>query len=406
MSRRLRDVATIYYGKSPADVLDQDGDVPVIGTGGKYQQACRSLFSGPAVVVPRKGSLGNPQYVEGEFWPSDTTFAVLPSQGNDARWIYYSLDRFDLTRLNEATGVPSISRDWLYKMPLGDSEPQQQRRIAEILSTVDEAIEQTEKLIAKHQQIKAGLMYDLFTRGVSPDGHLRPPHTECPNLYKDSPLGPIPKEWEFRTVDELLAQTANPIRSGPFGSALLKEELVEEGVPLLGIDNVFSERFVGEFRRFVTWRKYQELQRYAVSPGDVMITIMGTVGRCCLVPDGLGPAVSSKHLWTMTFDATRVLPLLVCWQMNYAHWVRDWFGKHAQGAVMSAIQSSTLRTLTLPVPKLAEQEQMCERCFSITAQIRSEEEQQAKLELVKRGLMHGLLTGEVPVPIPEADDDG
>jgi len=76
----------------------------------------------------------------------------------------------------------------------------QQERIAEILSTVDEAIEGTEKLIAKHQQIKAGLMHDLFTRGLTPDGHLRPPHTERPDLYKDSPLGPIPKEWEVQRL--------------------------------------------------------------------------------------------------------------------------------------------------------------------------------------------------------------
>lgn len=404
MSRRLREVAAIHYGKSPAKVLDQDGDVPVIGTGGKYEQASKSLFSGPAVVVPRKGSLGNPQYVEGDFWPSDTTFAVLPNHGTDARWLYYSLDRFDLTRLNEATGVPSISREWLYKMPLGDHEPEQQRRIAEILSTVDEAIEGTEKLIAKHQQIKAGLMYDLFTRGLAPDGHLRSPYTEAPHLYKDSPLGPIPKEWGYDSVEELLASTGDPIRSGPFGSALLKEELVEDGVPLLGIDNVFSERFVGDFRRFVTLQKYQELQRYEVFPRDVMITIMGTVGRCCLVPDGLGQALSSKHLWTMTFDTERILPELVCWQLNYAPWVKAWFDKHAQGAVMSAIQSSTLRSLTLPIPEMEEQERIRERYSGSTSLIRSESDDLAKLTLLKHGLMHDLLTGEVEVPIPEAAD--
>ena len=61
----------------------------------------------------------------------------------------------------------------------------QQRHIAEILSTVDEAIEQTEALIAKTQQIKAGLMHDLFTRGVTPEGHLRPPREEAPQLYKE-----------------------------------------------------------------------------------------------------------------------------------------------------------------------------------------------------------------------------
>ncbi len=117
---------------------------------------------------------------------------------------------------------------------------------------MDEAIEQTEALIVKYQQIKAGLMHDLFTRGVTPNGKLRPPRSEAPQLYKKSPLGWIPKEWDYQTLDDLLAKTACPMRSGPFGSALLKDELTEEGIPLLGIDNVLSERFIPKYRRFVT----------------------------------------------------------------------------------------------------------------------------------------------------------
>jgi len=76
-----------------------------------------------------------------------------------------------------------------------------QERIAEILSTIDEAIEQTEALIAKTQQIKAGLMLDLFTRGVTADGRLRPPREEAPQLYKESPLGWIPKDWGCEGID-------------------------------------------------------------------------------------------------------------------------------------------------------------------------------------------------------------
>ena len=361
------------------------------------------VSQGALLIVTRTG-VGKLAIAPCDIAVSQDVTGAYPNQNRvDVNFLYQRMRTgvLDLAKLNQGTSINGIVRRDLVEYPLRLPDLPVQRRIAEILSTVDEAIEGTVKLIAKHQQIKAGLMHDLFTRGLTPDGKLRPPHTERPDLYKDSPLGPIPKEWEHRTVDELLADTANPIRSGPFGSALLKEELVEEGVPLLGIDNVFTERFVDEFQRFVAWQKYQELHRYAVLPGDVIITIMGTVGRCCLVPDELGPALSSKHLWTMTFDTDRVLPVLVCWQLNRAPWVRSWFGKHAQGAVMSAIQSSTLRTLTLPVPKLAEQERMCERYSSITAQIRSEEEQQAKLELVKRGLMHDLLTGEVEVPVAE-----
>jgi type I restriction enzyme S subunit len=397
MRRPLRDLADVHYGKSPSEVVHEDGLIPVVGTGGVYGHAMRPLFQGPAVVVPRKGSLGNPQYMSGPFWAVDTTYAVLPKKGVEARWLHYNLDLFDLTKLNEATGVPSISRDWLYKVEFEDPGEASQQRIAEILSTVDEAIEQTESLIAKTQQIKAGLMHDLFTRGVTSDGQLRPPREEAPQLYKESPLGWIPKEWDCETLDSLLAPIACPMRSGPFGSALLKEELVENGIPLLGIDNVFTEAFVTEYRRFVTPHKFVELSRYAVLPGDLIITIMGTVGRCCVVPEDIGQALSSKHLWTITLDRNKILPELVCWQLNYAPWVKSWFARQSQGAVMDAIQSSTLRTLRLPAPPPSEQLLLRDRYVALQTRLSQEDESLRKLAKIKRGLMQDLLSGAVPV---------
>ena len=203
MSKPLRDLADVYYGKSPNAVVSAESTIPIIGTGGVYGRANRAMYQGPAVVVPRKGSLGNPQFIGEPFWPADTTYAVLPKPKVDAKWLYYSLAAFDLTKLNEATGVPSINRDWLYRIKLGSDEFDGQRRIAEILSTVDEAIEQTEALIAKYQQIKAGLMHDLFTRGVTPDGHLRSTYKQAPHLYRESSLGWIPKEWEVEKLGSL-----------------------------------------------------------------------------------------------------------------------------------------------------------------------------------------------------------
>ena len=192
------------------------------------------------------------------------------------------------------------------------------------------------------------------------------------------------------------------MRSGPFGSALLKDELVENGIPFLGIDNVFAECFVPIFRRFLPRQKFIELIRYAVFPGDVIITIMGTVGRCCVVPDHVAEALSSKHLWTMTFDVSRVLPELVCWQLNHARWVKDWFARYSQGAVMDAIQSSTLRSLRLPVPKIDEQKLILDRYWRCTRRIEMEETHAAKLLQEKHGLMHDLLTGRVRVKVGES----
>lgn len=321
-------------------------------------------------------------------------------------FLYYLLClpeyRSHMLRIARGTTVLMLDMHAIKRIPIRAPKAKaEQDRIAEILSTLDEAIEQTEALIAKHQQIKAGLMHDLFTRGVTPEGQLRPTREQAPGLYKESPLGWIPMEWECQTIDQLLAKTACPMRSGPFGSALLKDELVEEGIPFLGIDNIFAERFEPTFHRFVSKWKFHELIRYSVFPRDVIITIMGTVGRSCVVPENITEALSSKHLWTMTFNAEQVFPELVCWQLNHARWVKDWFARQSQGAVMEAIQSSTLRNLKLPVPPIEEQRQILDRYRLSSQRIQAEEEHFAKLHQQKHGLMHDLLTDRVSVPMTE-----
>lgn len=298
------------------------------------------------------------------------------------------------------TGVPHVPKDLgkilQVKFP---AARQEQQKIVHILQTIDQAIEKTEQLIEKYQQIKAGLMHDLFTRGIGADGKLRQLRTKAPELYHETPIGWIPKEWQCLSLEKLLADVPNNLRSGPFGSALLKSELVEDGIPFLGIDNIHVERFESNFRRFVSERKFNELAKYAVRPRDVIITIMGTVGRAAVVPSDIDRALSSKHLWTMTFDQTLAIPELICWQLNFSAWVKSWFRRETQGGIMDAIQSKTLRTLLIPVPDIAEQKEIYKRYERMVAKLRCEEARLRKLKEQKSGLMHDLLTGKVPVSV-------
>jgi len=277
------------------------------------------------------------------------------------------------------------------------------KKVINILQTIDEAIEKTEALIEKYGQIKAGTMHDLFTRGLTPDGKLRPPRDQAPDLYQETPIGWIPKIWRHDELGNLLASTAYNLRSGPFGSALLKSELVEDGIPLLGIDNIHVEQFVTTYGRFVSENKFNELIKYAVKPRDVIITIMGTVGRSAVVPEEVGRALSSKHLWTMTLNQNVVIPELICWQLNFSSWVKASFRRETQGGIMDAIQSRTLRTLKLPVPPMPEQSLIFDRYNALSSVIRSESKRLLKLKLQRSGLMHDLLTGEVEVKIDEVE---
>jgi type I restriction enzyme S subunit len=389
---------------------DIKGKIPYYGANGLQGYIDKFIFDEPLILLAEDGGYFD-EYesrpiayrVSGKSWVNNHAHILRTKVGGSFSqdFVFYCLEHKNITPFIKGGTRAKLNQAELREILIPKPPELIQRRIAEILSTVDEAIEQTEALIAKYQQIKAGLMHDLFTRGVTSDGHLRPTRAQAPHLYKDSPLGWIPKEWECLTIEDLLAKTFSPMRSGPFGSALLKDELIEDGIPFLGIDNVYAERFVPIYRRFISHQKFVELIRYAVFPGDVIITIMGTVGRCCVVPDYVTGALSSKHLWTMTFDDSRIFPELVCWQLNSARWVKDWFARYSQGAVMEAIQSSTLRSLQLPVPKIDEQELIVSRYRGCTHLIEMEETHVAKLQQEKHGLMHDLLTGRVRVNVAE-----
>lgn len=332
----------------------------------------------------------------------DITGIYIDPQKADTRFIYYLLSREldELKKLNQGTSINGIVRaDLENHQVLIPRSRKVQKRLVSIFQSIDTAIEKTEALIAKHQQIKAGLMHDLFTRGVLPNGQLRPPRSEAPELYQETVAGWIPKEWGLSRLETLLALMPNNIRSGPFGSALLKHELVEDGIPFLGIDNIHSERFEPTFHRFVSERKFRELSKYRVRPRDVVITIMGTVGRCCVIPSDLDVALSSKHLWTMTFDLEKVIPELICWQLNHGVWALAWFRRAMQGGIMDAIQSSTLRTLELPVPGIEEQQLIYARYVKVVERMQQEVQQLEKLQKQKLGLMQDLLTGKVAVPM-------
>ncbi|MBU4010630.1 MAG: restriction endonuclease subunit S, partial [Proteobacteria bacterium] len=140
-----------------------------------------------------------------------TEFHVLRNKQNgDACFIYQILQSPDFrlkaeARMTGSAGQKRVPSDFFdfYKTFIPTSLAEQ-RKIARILSTVDAVIEKTEAAIAKYKAIKAGMMRDLFTRGIDlATGKLRPSYEDAPELYKESELGWVPKEWEAVRIDEI-----------------------------------------------------------------------------------------------------------------------------------------------------------------------------------------------------------
>ncbi len=390
----------------PQDI--PDGVIDVTSVARVAEQTAQGLvrhrLQAGDVVFSRRGDLSRCALVEASQtgWLCGTGCLLLrpgrsPMSGAFVSRIYrHHAIQSRIAGVAVGTTMANLNTGILARLEIPSPPLPEQRQIAAVLDTIDDAIRKTEQIIAKLKLVKQGLLRDLLTRGIDDNGELRDPERN-PEQFKDSPLGRIPREWSAEPIASLLAAVDPPMRSGPFGSALLKSELVPAGIPLLGIDNVHAERFEATYARFVTPKKAKELARYAVRPADVMITIMGTVGRCCVVPHDIGSALSTKHVWTLTFDAARYAPDLACVQINQAPWVLRHFARDEQGGIMSAIRSETLRTTLLPVPPPSEMQVITDVLLELNSRIAAEADLVEKRKLQKAGLMEDLLTGRVRV---------
>ena len=233
--------------------------------------------------------------------------------------------------LNQATAgatIPHVSRDKLMGLSPVLPDYAEQRRIAVTLDKADSIQKKRREAIKLVEDSIRSAFLQLL--GNLPDVRV--------------------------AIEELLPATPNAIRTGPFGSQLLHSEFTDSGIPVLGIDNVVTNRFRWAERRYVSSDKYKELRRYRVFPGDVMITIMGTTGRACVAPPDLPESISTKHLCTITPDRQRLLPEFLWASLLWDPLVRAQAAREGKGAIMEGWNMGIVRGLMIKLPSIAQQE--------------------------------------------------
>lgn len=330
---------------------------------------------------------------------SSTVARLTPRDLLDSRFLLHQLRHAFpwIQAQRTGTGVPHVPADLTTRLsiplPPGMVE---QRCIAEILDTVDEAIRRTEQLIAKMKQVKRGLLHDLLTRGIDDNGELRDPERQ-PGQFKDSPLGTIPRAWEASPFRPYGATDRAYLKTGPFGSSLKQEHWVPEGVPVITIGALGEGAFTESDLLHVSEETARSLAVYAVMPGDIVFSRVADVGRSVVVGERQrGWLISSNLMW-IALDQRRASPSFAQANISANPLVRAQIRRFVNSAGRDVANAAVLNSLILPWPSLSEQERIATVCAAQEERLAREVAEADKLRLLRQGLMEDLLSGRVRV---------
>jgi len=326
---------------------------------------------------------------------SSTVCKLTPNEKIDNELLYYLLlFNFDwIQNRRTGTGVPHVPKDIGRILKLDyPTDIYLQQKVTRILQAIDQDIEKTEALIEKYQHIKAGLMRDLFTRGIDADGKLRPPREQAPELYQQTPIGWIPKEWEVALFGEYIEVIdPNPSHRYPLE--------VDDGYPICSTENFQGEDgFNFENVKRVPQATYQaQNNRCRFKTTDVIYARKGKIGLARRYGEDI--KVFSHTVVVMKPSSELVGSDWLLWLTR-----SDWLLKAIEVTMNTNSGVPTrgvefIKNITVPFPKNEEQKIMHTFLESASNKIQAEREERNKLIKQKSGLMQDLLTGKVPVTV-------
>jgi type I restriction enzyme S subunit len=314
--------------------------------------------------------------------------SLIPLAGTDGEFLYYQLlqnrDRYKRFGIG-STFLEVSKRDTENFKLWFPTSPNEQRKIALYLSEVDDAIEHSEDLILKFGQIKTGVMHDLFTRGLDENGQLRSPRSESPEMYKDSPLGWIPRQWVVRKLDDVIRV---------IDCKHFTPKYVDQGYPIIRPRNVKAEGLDFSSVDCVTESDYKLLTDiHEPCLGDIVFSRNASFGVGCLVRTPEKFAIGQDVVIMIKKDADTGFIS----QALKSAGILSQIARVSAGSTFGRINLAEIRGLYVSTPTIAEQAEIWKRLSSIDTVIRAEKSYLIKLRQIKQGLMKDLLNGEVPI---------
>jgi type I restriction enzyme S subunit len=358
----------------------------------------RSQLQVDDILFSIAGVLGRIAVVDKTIIPANTNQALAlirlsNSSKLDRDYIKYYLNgafiKDQIRRINVQAAQANFSLGDIGRLNIQYPPLPQQEKIAKILSTVDKVIEKTESAIAKYQAIKQGLMHDLFTRGIDVNtGRLRPTPQEAPELYKESVLGLIPRDWEVEKLESVSSKIGDGIHTTPKYVDSSKFHFIN------GNNLKEGKIFVTKNTNCVSESEYEKHFKN-LSDYTILYSINGTIGNIAFY-QGEKIVLGKSAAYISFSEGDLIEYVYFVLQTNF---VDNFYYLEQTGSTINNLSLASIRNTPIPIPSKNEIELIVNKLNSINNKIQTEQQALAKYQQLKAGLLQDLLTGTVEVNV-------
>ena len=366
----LGELLTLEYGRSLPESSRISGNVPVYGSNGVVGFHSVPLVADRGIVIGRKGTAGSVHVTDGAFWPIDTTYFVQPRRNMEFDWLSATLDHANLRALSEATGVPGLNREKAYRQPVLLPPLDEQRRIAEVLRSVDDTLLRYGEVAISLRRAKAAVIEEFMSEASSGRVVRLADVTEC----MDSGWSP-----DCENVAADIGEWA-----------VLKTSAVTWD----GYDDHQNKRLPANL---------QPRPAIAVQSGDILITRAGPAERTgvvAMVDSTNGRRMLSDKLIRIRVKSSCADSLAIA-EILGSNIVQEEINRAKSGMAASQtnITQKTLANLEIPLPKLEVQRIFASSMCSFNELIKLNTAQIDRLSQLKSHIASDLLSGTVRVPV-------
>jgi len=279
-----------------------------------------------------------------------------------------------LENLGKGSTFKAINKEDLENLKVPYPSLFEQQKIAEILSTVDDAIQKTNEIIAKTERLKKGLMHELLTKGIG--------HKE----FKNTEIGRIPKDWEVVRLEEICEK----IKAG--GTPLTtKKEFWNGNIPFVKIEDITSSgKYLMQTLSSITNTGLENSNAWLVPERSLLLAMYGSLGEVSI---NIISVATNQAILGIIPKEKDDLEFLYYWFLYF----KPYWRKFAKPTTQANLTAEIVRNTMIPLPSTQERRKIAEILSTVDHKLEAERKEKAKLERIKQGLMDLLLTGKVRV---------